>query len=83
MVSTISSAWMACRIDRLAHLIDERMQPVESRCGPRTTALISCDLSSRSRASIFAGSAPLRQSEAMNSGCKPIFVAIVFHSDAK
>ena len=59
------------------------MQPVEVSLCTTHTALISCALSSFSRASIFAGSAPLRQSDAMNSGCRPILVAIVFHRLAK
>ena len=47
------------------------------------TALMAWPLSSRSRASMAPASAPLRQSEAMNSGCSPSLTAMVFHSVAK
>ena len=46
------------------------------------TALISCFLSSRRRASTAFGSAPVRQSVVMNSGLRPSFSAIFFHSVA-
>ena len=59
------------------------MQPVEVSLCTTQTALIACALSSLSRAAIAAGSAPARQSDAMNSGCSPIFTAIAFHSEAK
>ena len=47
------------------------------------TALMVWPLSSRRRASMASASAPLRQSEAMNSGCSPSFIAMLFHSVAK
>ena len=83
MVSTISSAGCpAASIARRTSSISET-QPVEVSLCTTQTALISCALSSCSRASIFAGSAPARQSDAMNSGSSPSFIAIVFHSVAK
>ena len=83
MVSTISSAGCpAASIARRTSLISVT-QPVDVSLCTTHTALISRDLSSRRRASIFAGSAPARQSDAMNSGSSPIFVAIAFHRLAK
>src|SRR5436190_1160285 len=68
MVSTISSAgWPAASIARRTSAISV-MQPVEVSLCTTHTALISRALSSFSRASILAGSAPLRQSDAMRSG---------------
>src|SRR6202008_5011317 len=83
MVSTINSAGCpAASIARRTSLTSVT-QPVEVSLCTTHTALISRALSSRSRASIFAGSAPERQSDAMNSGCSPSFTAIAFHSEAK
>jgi len=58
------------------------MAAVEVSLWTTHTALISCDLSSRSRLDLCGvrAATPIRGDD---SGCKPIFVAIVFHSDAK
>ena len=57
--------------------------PVEVSLWTTHTALMVWPLSSRRRASMAAASAPLRQSEAMNSGCRPSLMAMLFHSVAK
>jgi hypothetical protein len=57
--------------------------PVEVSLCTTHTALMAWPLSSRRRASIAAASAPLRQSEPMNSGSRPSLTAMIFHSVAK
>ncbi len=57
--------------------------PVEVSLCTTHTALMAWPLSSLSRASMACASAPLRQSEEMNSGASPSFVAMLFHSVAK
>ena len=82
MVSTISSAgWPAASI-ALRISATGVSAPVEVSLCRTQTALISLPLSSRSLASIAFGSAPWRQSVAMNSGFRPIRSAIFFHSVA-
>ena len=82
MVSTRNSAgWPAASIALRISAIGER-QPVEVSLCSTQTALISLFLSLRSCSSIAAGSAPMRQSVAMNSGLRPSFSAMFFHSVA-
>ena len=59
-----------CRAASIAFLISAMFEttPVEVSLWTTQTALISCFLSSRRRASMTAGSAALRQSDSMNSG---------------
>ncbi len=82
-VSTRNSA--GCRAASIAFLMSAMLDvtPVDVSLWTTQTALISCFLSSRSRASMAAGSAALRQSDSMNSALSPSFVAICFHSVAK
>ena len=75
------AGWPAASIALRISAMGER-QPVEVSLCSTQTALISCFLSSRSRASIALGSAPMRQSVSMNSGLRPSFSAIFFHSVA-
>src|SRR5712671_6120225 len=82
MVSTRNSAgWPARLIAWRISAIGDRQPVAVSLCSTQT-ALISCALSSLSFASITAGSAPMRQSVGMNSGFKPSFIAMFFHSVA-
>ena len=79
MVSTMNSAgWPARSIALRISAIGERQPVAVSLCSTHT-ALISFFLSSLSRASITAGSAPMRQSVLMNSGTSPSLVAMFFH----
>ena len=57
--------------------------PVDVSLCTTQTALMACALSSFSFASITAGSAPRRQSEAISSTSRPSFDAILFHRLAK
>ena len=83
MVSTISSAgWRAASMARRTSSMRE-VAPVEVSLCTTHTALMAWPLSSLRRASMAAASAPLRQSEAMNSGSRPSLTAMVFHSVAK
>ena len=82
MVSTRNSAgWPAASIALRMSAIGER-QPVEVSLCSTQTALISLFVSLRRWASIAAGSAPMRQSVVMNSGLRPSFSAMFFHSVA-
>ena len=83
IVSTISSAgWRAASMARRTSSMRE-VAPVEVSLCTTHTALMAWALSSDSRAPIAAASAPLRQSEGMNSGCRPSLTAMCFHSVAK
>ena len=71
MVSTISSAGcLAASMARRTSSMRE-VAPVEVSLCTTHTALMVCPLSSRRRASMALASAPLRQSDSMNSGCRP------------
>ena len=79
MVSTMSSAgWPAASIALRMGAIGDRQPVAVSLCSTQT-ALISCALSLRRCSSIAAGSAPVRQSVAMNSGLRPSLTAMFFH----
>ena len=83
MVSTMKSAgWRAASMARRTSSMRE-VAPVEVSLWTTHTALMVCPLSSRSLASMAAGSAPARQSEGMNSGTRPSLVAMLFHRAAK
>ena len=82
MVSTKNSAgWPAASIALRISATGDR-QPVEVSLCSTQTALISLFLSLRRWSSIAAGSAPVRQSVLMNSGRRPSFSAMFFHSVA-
>ena len=68
MVSTISSAGCLAASMALRTSSMREVAPVEVSLCTTHTALMAWPLSSFSRASMAAASAPLRQSEAMNSG---------------
>ncbi len=82
MVSTRNSAgWPAASIALRISATGER-QPVDVSLCSTQTALISLFLSARRCSSTAAGSAPTRQSVLMNSGLRPSFSAMFFHSVA-
>ena len=83
MVSTMNSAGcLAASMARRTSSMRE-VAPVEVSLCTTHTALMVCPLSSRSRASMAPASAPLRQSEAMNSGCSPSLRLMLRHRVAK
>ena len=82
MVSTMNKAGCPAASIALRIAAIGELQPVEVSLCRTHTALISLFLSSRSRASISAGSAPTRQSVSMNSGLRPRRSAIFFQSVA-
>jgi len=83
MVSTISMA--GCRAASIARRTASigDVTPVEVSLCTTHTALMAWPLSALRRASIAAGSTPLRQSEAIYSASSPSFTAMLFHSVAK
>ena len=75
---------MLRRIDRLAHLVDARGRARRGLVVHHAHGLDGRGPCRRAAAPRWPpASAPLRQSEPMNSGSRPSFTAMVFHSVAK
>ena len=83
MVSTINSAGCCAASMALRTSAMREVTPVEVSLCTTHTALMRLGWSARRRCSMRAGSAPVRQSPARNSGARPSFCAIFCQSDAK